>query len=109
MVVFDMAFLDTGLLTIAIGDTKTNDAGGYQSLHRFRNKEVSRIKLAVVITMILAIIAPVMAQTSKLKLYECYFCGQQKFNSSSPSSYEGQCFDKHTGKKRSSHNWGLKQ
>jgi hypothetical protein len=29
MVVFDIAFLDTGLLTDATGDTKTNDAGGY--------------------------------------------------------------------------------
>jgi len=66
------------------------------------------MKAVVLMTMIFAVMAPVLAQGSKLKLYECFGCGQQKFSSSSPSSFEGQCLDKHTGKRRSSHSWALK-
>jgi len=101
-----VAFLDTGLLTDAIGDNETNDAGGYQSLHRFRNKEVSRMKLAVVITMILAIIAPVVAQTSKFKLYECIVCHSQRQSQFRPptSAGKGGCVGS-GGQRFDFHNW----
>ena len=65
------------------------------------------MKAIVLITMILAVMAPVVAQT-RLRLYECYSCGQQKQADSQPSPYEGQCYDKHTGKKKISHTWARK-
>jgi hypothetical protein len=67
------------------------------------------MKAIVLVTMILAIIAPVLGQTSKLKLYECHRCGQQRLAERTPFGSDGGiCIDKHTGKKNSSHLWSQK-
>jgi hypothetical protein len=67
------------------------------------------MKTAVLITMILAVMAPVLAQGSKLKLYECFRCGQQRQAERTPFGSDGGiCIDKHTGKKNPSHAWSQK-
>jgi uncharacterized protein YdeI (BOF family) len=64
------------------------------------------MKLAVVITMILAIIAPVVAQQSKFKLYECLICKTQRQSQFRPPSSAGKggCVGS-GGQRFDNHNW----
>jgi hypothetical protein len=64
------------------------------------------MKSVVLITMILAIIAPVFANQTRLRTYECYSCGVQRQNDVMPHPSDGgACIDKFTKKKRISHTW----
>jgi len=68
------------------------------------------MKTIVLITMILAIMAPVLGQQSKFKLYECNRCSTQRQSQYSPPSYAGKggCVST-SGNKSDYHSWSQKR
>ena len=72
----------------------------------FLDNEVEGMKTAVLITMILAVMAPVLAQQSKFKLYECLICKAQRQSQFRPptSAGKGGCVGS-GGQRFDFHNW----
>jgi len=94
------------LLPTAFGHTYDNDAGVHISRHQFLDDEVKGMKAIILMTMILAIMAPVIGQTSKFKVYECLICKAQRQSQFRPPSSAGKggCVGS-GGQRFDFHNW----
>lgn len=68
------------------------------------------MKVLVLITMLVAMLTPVLGQVGDDRWFVCQQCKQEKLGrvGNPPGSFEGQCIDSHTGKRWSSHNWQRK-